>query len=287
VDLFSRRPERALLDRPRSRSLHDINGRIREFVERPENRRLKSGTGAFSTPFRGRLFGLERIIDVDEQLRHEQVDALWLGSNPNVPESVRNILANGTDSCFASFDEQMTGGLLSQPGWDPIEAPPHPGWETYRDALDGPLRRPRVLMANVIPWGSSVTAEFLQPLAERDAGLARRLLVFADELHGQVLDLLRPRLVLVPRSLAEDRTIWEQCPEFSLLAVNLPGRRDGRVPETGRALRYYSGRLQRAERRIPALFLPHPSALRLNKERRGQVVSGLRAEIARLLEEAC
>src|SRR5256885_10517020 len=59
-----------------------FNEEISAFVRRTENRRLLPGTGHYSTPFRGELFGLSDGAAVTRALQTRRVDALWLGSNP-------------------------------------------------------------------------------------------------------------------------------------------------------------------------------------------------------------
>lgn len=65
---------------------------IEEFVSRPANLRLKAGTGRYSSLFRGTLFGSSKSLEVEKALKKESVKVLWLGSNPNVPESLQLIV---------------------------------------------------------------------------------------------------------------------------------------------------------------------------------------------------
>ncbi len=59
----------------------NANQQIFDFVQQPANRRLISGTGAYSTPFLGSLFGLSESDAVARKLKTRRIDALWLGSN--------------------------------------------------------------------------------------------------------------------------------------------------------------------------------------------------------------
>jgi len=70
-----------------------INNNISDFVENQENKALKRGTGSYSIPFRGSIFGEIETAKVLSKLNAESVDVIWLGSNPNVPESLDAILS--------------------------------------------------------------------------------------------------------------------------------------------------------------------------------------------------
>jgi hypothetical protein len=109
-----------------------FNAKIRDFVERPENARLRRGTGAYSAPFRGTLFGMDRAADVAPLVDREGVDVLWLGSNPNVPTSVKYILDDTGDD-FPEFEDHLKAGLYASPGWDAKAV--GRGWAIYRMAL--------------------------------------------------------------------------------------------------------------------------------------------------------
>src|SRR5206468_2327365 len=68
------------------------NRRICDFVHRSANRKLLPGTGYYSTPFRGGLFGETESDAVAKQLSRSDVDVLWLGTNPCVARSLENII---------------------------------------------------------------------------------------------------------------------------------------------------------------------------------------------------
>jgi hypothetical protein len=81
------------------------NRRIWDFVHQRTNVRLRPGTGCYSTPFRGGLFGEMKASDVTKQLSRG-VDVLWLGTNPCVPRSLDNIIDPPPDSGdFSIFEE--------------------------------------------------------------------------------------------------------------------------------------------------------------------------------------
>jgi hypothetical protein len=81
-----------------------LNRRIFDFVQLPANRRLRPGTGSYSTLFRGTLFGLEDAAAVAQRLKRTKVDVLWLGANPCVPKSLDSILdSRRADGDFAAW----------------------------------------------------------------------------------------------------------------------------------------------------------------------------------------
>lgn len=57
-----------------------INNSISDFVENQENKALKRGTGSYSIPFRGSIFGEIETAKVLSKLNAESVDVIWLGS---------------------------------------------------------------------------------------------------------------------------------------------------------------------------------------------------------------
>ena len=69
-----------------------VNRRIHDFVHRSANRKLLPGTGYYSTPFRGGLFGETESDAVAKRLSRSGVDVLWLGTNPCVERSLENII---------------------------------------------------------------------------------------------------------------------------------------------------------------------------------------------------
>ena len=241
-----------------------LNESLRQFVEL--HPRLRAGTGEYSVPFRGTLFGTNDAAEVAAQLADTRVDVLWLGSNPNVPSSVANIL-HGAGDDYPRF-EQHLGSRLYSPApvgkktqWEPATA--RGGWSVYIAALP---RLDRVAFANVIPWGSSVAAAFLNPLRAADQDLHNAVIQFSLEQYREIEKAFRPRLLLVPYSVG-------RSPSFE--ATELAGHRDDEahlVP--GTRFRY---RLRRGP--VPMLFVPHPSALRLDRDAREAVVQALGAVV--------
>lgn len=184
-----------------------VNQAIFEFVQKPENRSLMAGTGAYSTPFRGRLFGYSEISAVVKQLETRNVEVLWFGSNPNVPQSIAQIIdPRSGKSDFYDFERQMSSGAFSHcfldkqghatPAWDPKT-----NWGDYRDVLQNVADIDCVAMANFIPWGSENLDALVEKLGVFDPELLRRVVGFADALSYEIVKWLRPGLVVVPFSV--------------------------------------------------------------------------------------
>lgn len=259
------------------------NERIRDFVEKPENRALRRGTGAYSTPFRGSLFSLHDAAAISERVAAEGVDVLWLGSNPNVPASVRNILSDDdTAGDYPAFGAQLASGHYGHydettgKSWDALAQ--GRGWAVYRAALQKFARPDRIVFANYIPWGSSVAKEFWTPLRERDPALLGRLLAFADELNADMTRHLRPKLVIVPRSLGDSR----ELADFGISSRKARVQAREIQLET-RKLHFSTGKLDRGGKEWNVAYLPHPSALQLAAGDRAIVEKELGAALAEVI----
>lgn len=247
----------------------ELNDALRAFVAR--NPRLRPGTGEYSVPFRGTLFGTNVATEVAARLADARVDVLWLGSNPNVPSSVAAIL-RGVGDDHRRFEAHLGSGLYAPAPvgrttpWEPATA--RGGWAVYLAALP---RRDLVAFANVIPWGSSVAAEFLDPLRKEDPELHDAVIRFSLEQLERIKAALRPRLVLVPFSVARSR---------SFAGTDLAERPDDethRVPGTT-----FRCRLRRGP--VPTLFVRHPSSLRLSAGNREAVTSALASVVTSVVE---
>jgi len=184
---------------------------IAAFVSRPENARLQAGTGRYSTLFRGSLCGSTESSVVSQRLASTPVNVLWLGSNPNVPESLANIVADNPGDDFQHFLAQKRSGHFSEvviddrtgasrPGWDPINAPP-PQWKFYTEVFDRVYGPGGTLMANYVPWGSRNFPQLLRQVAALDKALLARMLDFSTQLNRTLIEALKPELVVVPKSL--------------------------------------------------------------------------------------
>jgi len=255
--------------------VESVNQQILDFVQQPANRRLMPGTGAYSTPFRGTLFGVSEASAVAEKLNTQRVDALWLGSNPNVPRSLANIL---NPECgagdFPDFLRQMRSGLFfswrwdaqgkPSPDWNPIQQTTR-RWSVYRDVL---MRRfgsvDRVTMANCIPWGSKDTKEFISKLGESNPELLKRALAFADDLITGVITSLRPKVILVPFSFGKERQL-DKVHHFSVARAEAVDCQECSIRTSRGRFRFFRASYRRGAFETTIAYVPHPAALRLPK----------------------
>ena len=185
---------------------------IEEFVSRPANLRLKAGTGRYSSLFRGTLFGSSKSAEVEKALKKESVKVLWLGSNPNVPESLQLIVNGSGVGHYQQFIEQKQTGHFSEvfknksgllePQWDPINKPSYQ-WEFYTEIFDQLFGRGRVLMANYVPWGSKDFSQLIKGVSAVDEALLQRMLEFSTMLNMRVIECIRPEIVVTPKSICQ------------------------------------------------------------------------------------
>lgn len=269
-----------------------INEHIHAFVSEKANRRLRPGTGAYSTLFRGSLFGLTDDVAVANKLKRHRVDVLWLGANPCVPRSLDYITSPPAhEGDFPTFVQQMRSGLFPSARWDdsgnplpdfnPLEQPKG-NWRIYRDMLLRVVGSTNgVAMANVLPWGSTDIKGFLNGVGELDEDLLRRALRFADDLNVLLVSMLRPRLLIVPFSIGRNRRIHAVQPwQLSLREAGEPEQR--RISVDNRSFVFTTAVCQRGSVHVPTAFLPHPAALRVpgNAEARfvtrlGEIIGGI------------
>jgi hypothetical protein len=198
----------------RANIVRAANRRIWDFVRRDVNRNLLPGTGYYSTPFRGSLFGEAESDAVAKQLSRRRVDVLWLGTNPCVPRSLENIVhpPKGKGD-FPTFEYQMESGLFGSwlwdnrgnrsPDWNPIERPAG-NWHVYRGMLSKIARLERVAMSNFLPWGSKNADAMIERLCATNRPLLDRMLEFADDLNAEIVQALAPKLLVVPFSLGRN-----------------------------------------------------------------------------------
>jgi hypothetical protein len=256
------------------------NDRIWDFIHLRANARLRPGTGWYSTPFRGGLFGRAKSNEIAKSVSRLGVDVLWLGANPAVRESLKNILSwRAGGGHLPSFERQMKSGFFGSwkwtdagavPDWNPIDAP-RGGWRTYHSLLGQVARLDRVAMANLIPWGSQDARTLLSRLDATEPNLLRRMLEFADDLNVEIVEALRPRLMFVPLSLARNRQLeaihslgvsLSQATEVSMHEVML---REGRF-------KFYTGITRRGRVMVPTVFIRHPASLRLSVRSRARLI---------------
>jgi hypothetical protein len=272
------------------RGLHD---QLREFVTKPENAALLRGTGDYSVLFRGTLFGLDRMEDVQSELDSgRRADILWLGANPNSPDSIKSILDVAGDSTPAMLDEtydrQIQYGYLGHThpkrgGWDPLNNPSGQ-WRIYRDALDVNGLTENTLMANVIPWGSANMPSLLTALHQLDPLLTLRALRFVDDLNVQLVEAVRPKLVVLPLSIADNGIIRSLTPAFGLLVDSMEQREVLRFPSNGaERKRCIVGLMRRGSIQVPAVVLPHPSAWRCTLSERSTLIQDVASLMGRAI----
>ncbi len=250
-------------------------------MNRPENLRLRPGTGCYSTLFRGTLFGQERARAVAECLSSQRVDILWLGSNPGVPRSLDNII-NGCSGLgdLPSFQMQLESGLFGSATWSSLGQPnpdfnpiahPERGWVVYQKIFEQVADLDRVTMANFIPWGSKNTSSLVTRLVTADRSLLKRMVEFSEELNIEVVQSLRPKLVVVPFSLGRNKRLADMGP-FGLSVSQATQKIQHVVNCVNRKFRFQTAICKRGHLDVRTVFVPHPSSLRLAKDSRMRVV---------------
>lgn len=186
---------------------------IDEFVSISENLRLKTGTGKYSTLFRGTLFDSTETTNVVKCLKNQQVKALWMGSNPNVPDSLKLITSGEDGGHYKQFLAQKDSGHFSEvvvdssagtfkPSWDPINKPNYQ-WRFYAEIFAQLYKPSQILMANFVPWGSKNFSQFLKEINALDAELLKRIIDFSRILNQRVIECIKPELVIVPSSICQ------------------------------------------------------------------------------------
>lgn len=269
----------------------EFNQRILDFANAPENRRLLAGTGTYSTPFRGSLFGMELAADVANELERRPVDVLWLGLNPNVPESLERILdptppdisaAQSTLSLqiesgfFGEIDFQayVNEQQFRRGTWNPVNNP-QGGWSFYQEILEVVKPALIVTMANFVPWGSKDANDFIRPLRELDPELVKRIFAFCDELNADIVKALRPRLILAPLSLREyTNNSWRENLTTHEVKLNK------------RTFRFYTGEITRGSRQARIAHVPHPSSLRFTNSDRERISTALTKVLGETLSQS-
>ena len=265
------------------------NRRICDFVHRNANRKLLPGTGYYSTPFRGGLFGETESDAVAKQLSRSDVDVLWLGTNPCVARSLENIIHPPTGrGDFPTFERQMESGLFGSclwdsrgnrsPDWNPIERPAG-NWHVYRDTLSKIARLDRVAMSNFLPWGSKNAEVMVKTLCATNRPLLDRMLEFADDLNAEIVEALAPKLLVVPFSLGRNSPFDFVRRVGPTLAQALDSRKHEIALPQG-AFTFYTGHCRRGRLTVRTVFLRHPSSLRLGGEEKKRIVDG----VARVLD---
>ncbi len=280
--------------------VNKLNAAIADFVQHPENRVLLPGTGGYSTPFRGSLFGCTRADDVHRELENRRASILLLGSNPNCPGSLENIQsANPGVGDWPDFERQAACGYYGHAvegddgeirTWDPLHHPTSMGsgqnsWLFLARAMQESLGSLEdVALANVLSWGSSDVDALLKHLNRQQNGLADRMLSFADAQLKAMLEALSPRLVVCSKSAA--RTEW--AGRLCLSSARSTDVRDvGPVGLEGRPFEMELGECASNGSAYPVLFINHPSSYRyIRKTDRPAVARALATAIAEALSES-
>jgi hypothetical protein len=265
---------------------HAFNKRIVDFVRRSENARLAPGTGTFSTPFRGTLFGCELAADVEAALENRRVDVLWLGANPNVQTSVDAILGKSVPQ-FQALERQMESNFYGEVdvpyweragewrvGWDPVGKPQR-GWKFYQDTFARVRPNLAIAMANIVPWGSSDASTFWEPLAKLDSALVTRVVEFCDQLNEYIVEALRPRLLVVPLSLGERTGLARSRATTSV----------HEIPLSKRTFRFHTGSVERRGRVQNIAYLPHPMAIQYRLDERAVISDRLVGAVGAMLAQ--
>lgn len=277
-----------------SNTVEKLNQAIADFVSQPENRILRPGTGGYSTPFRGSVFGSERASKVEEALENQRASVLFLGSNPNRPESLEHMRAAGEgEGDWPDFQRQRDSGYFghaepTQDGdvtiWDPIHDPGSAGpgqhfWTVVGEAIEEGLGSlDGVALANVLPWGSEDVGELLKFLRSEEDDLADRVVAFAAQQLRAILGSLRPRLVICPKSVADQS--WASG--LDIAREQATGLRDvspGNL--AGNRYRMSLGEFESAGSKYPILYINHPSQFRwVASEDRPRVAEAIAATVA-------
>lgn len=142
---------------------------------------------------------------------------LWFGSNPHIKRSLAMIVSR-TRGCgdFPDFESQCRSGLFGSARWEgtnptsdfsPLQHPER-RWTVYQEVLRKVFgSTDACAMANCVPWGSASINDFVRTLSEVDPKLLRRAVAFAEGLTERIISSLKPRLLLVPFSLGNNRCL--------------------------------------------------------------------------------
>lgn len=271
-----------------------VNWSIYDFVNLPENRRLRLGTGNYSTPFRGTLFKETESAKISDLLRQKSVDILWMGSNPNVEESLEAILGkkDGDDE-MKSFIRQRDCGMYSQQDW--VGDHSAPAWSPFH-SLDGSRKKARrgwqigrriaeeigdidsVSMANFMAWGSKKFSEYE---ALGDSLLLHRILDFSAQLHAEIVNALKPKLIVIPFSLGRNKAI--NVEHHGLIGIKKSSTVFTVNPDkSGRKFNFYLDERRVGVEVMRVLHMPHPSALALNEVMEKRVIEAIAHSVGKL-----
>ena len=193
-----------------------------------------------------------------------------------MPRSLANILDSRCgDGDFPDFKRQMGSGRFSSLRWDeqgkpspdfnPIQEP-KARWKVYRDIvvhLFGSVDR--VTMANFIPWGSKNTKEFLTKLGAAHPELLKRALGFADDLNVDIINAIRPKLILVPLSFGNEPRLDKVHPVGVAMAQRNDCRERSVTTDQG-PFRFFVATYRRGAMAVPIVYVRHPASLRISRD---------------------
>ncbi len=253
---------------------------IWDFANLPGNEPLLRRTGSYSTLMRGGLFGKFRQDEVELELQTRRVDVLILGSNPNAgdhqPDAVR--------PKYGTLPMQMATGMLgeqiwdcdrrSSPGWNFL-VDSNEGWKYFRGLLANELTTlDSVAMANFIPWGSKDISSLVN--AEGiDRNLLNRMLRFCEQLNGKLVAVLRPKIVIVPRSLTKNLALSNAFRTKYLMSTERPEEKV-LLKEKRQNFFFCSGGIEFNGFTTETLHVNHPASfIYIGKQDRTQVASVL------------
>lgn len=191
--------------------LREINYAVLNFARRTENLALLPKTRSHSTPFRGTVGSQYLQPQVADRLDRHPIDVLVVGSNAN------DVGDTAAATKYRPLQNQIDSGFFGEAYWSP-EGKPVPGWSPFNDPKPGWQLLTAAIQeaqaesgsmggatfANYIPWGSR---DLEHLAAQTDPELLDRVVAFSDSLFEDVLQVLRPRIVLIVKSLTDNKDV--------------------------------------------------------------------------------
>ena len=270
-----------------------VNNRIDEFVNLPENQSLKRGTGKASCLFRGSLFNSTNEQEVSNQLKSKNLDVIWLGSNPNAPDSLAAITGNSDTNLYPEFIKQVNNAHFSEVdidnngkvklGWDPINTPNN-RWSFYTTILKDVFGDTNILMANFIPWGSKNMNTLISKLRIYDYELLERVVHFSNKLNEYLITTTKPKLIIAPKSISENNVL-NKISRIDLHIKNLKTNTSftNKMKWENKRYFYYTIGSQRFNGKdTHILSCPHPSGIRLQAHERIEAQDSLKKDLSTL-----
>ncbi|MBB3048947.1 hypothetical protein FHR99_003221 [Litorivivens lipolytica] len=252
--------------------LHKINENVADFVRQEQNSILRAGTGVSCHYFRGSFEGEYLSDRVWEKVSERGgIDVLWLGANPNAPESLARIVSQTDHEHYEAFLSQLEKRWICDVApddpdhWDPLSTVKHAGWKFYCDSFERAGGAEAIMFANIIPWGSKNIDSLFKTLDEKSPELLNRVLQFGDSQVRAMVDLLKPRYVLAPSSFCNHRRLRGVIDSPILGGPSYKFER--RSVKPGKRAMNFAIRTDR-EAGITVVHAAHPSALRVTNQYR-------------------